>query len=194
MKHIFFSLGLMALAVNCNADPQTGSDAEIADAKTAIKQFAGALQTELKAAMKAGGPVAAIGVCNTQAMPITAQVAKQHAMQLSRVSLKNRNPANAPNDWQASVLKSFESQKSAGKDITKLAWSETVTVDDSQEFRFMKAIPTGEPCLKCHGTELAPDVAQALAGLYPEDHATGYSVGDIRGAFVVTRKLEAPAN
>ena len=111
-------------------------------------------------------------------------------MQLSRVSLKNRNPANAPIEWQVSVLEGFDRQKAAGKDITKLAWSETVDTADGQEFRFMKAIPTGEVCLKCHGSKLAPEVGQVLAELYPEDRATGYSEGDIRGAFVVTRKLD----
>lgn len=189
MKQILLGLSLIILALDCFADQQISNDteAEVARAKAAIKQFAGALQTELKTAMQAGGPVAAIAVCNTQAMPITAQVAAEHGMRLSRVSLKNRNPANAPNEWQAAVLENFDRQKAAGKDITKLAWSETVNTDDGREFRFMKAIPTGEVCLKCHGTELAPGVAQALAGLYPEDRATGYSQGDIRGAFVVTK-------
>lgn len=189
MKQILLGLSLIILALDCYTDQQISNDteAEVARAKAAIKQFAGALQTELKTAMQAGGPVAAIAVCNTQAMPITAQVAAEHGMRLSRVSLKNRNPANAPNEWQAAVLENFDRQKAAGKDITKLAWSETVNTDDGREFRFMKAIPTGEVCLKCHGTELAPGVAQALAGLYPEDRATGYSQGDIRGAFVVTK-------
>ena len=52
----------------------------------------------------------------------------------------------------------------------------------------MKAIPTGAVSLNCHGTSIAPDVSQALAGIYPEDRGTGFSEGDIRGAFVVTRK------
>lgn len=192
MKQIILILSLGILTLNGYAGQQKDSntEAEIARAKGTIKQFAGALQTELKTAMQAGGPVAAIGVCHTQAMPITAQVAAEHGMQLSRVSLKNRNPANVPNEWQAAVLKDFDRQQTAGKDITKLAWSETVTVDNGQEFRFMKAIPTGEVCLKCHGSQLAPEVVQVLADIYPEDRATGYSVGDIRGAFVVTRKVE----
>lgn len=101
MKQILLGLSLIILALDCFADQQISNDteAEVARAKAAIKQFAGALQTELKTAMQAGGPVAAIAVCNTQAMPITAQVAAEHGMRLSRVSLKNRNPANAPNDW-----------------------------------------------------------------------------------------------
>ncbi len=191
MKQIFLGLCLIMLALDCSSNQQadTQAKAEVMAAKAAIKEFAGALQTELKTAMKAGGPVAAIGVCNTQAMPITEKVASEHGMNLSRVSMKSRNPANAANDWQSAVLEGFDKKILAGNDITKLGWTETVSVDGGQEFRFMKAIPTGEVCLRCHGSELAPEVSQALADLYPEDQATGYKEGDIRGAFVVTRKL-----
>ena len=191
MKQVLLSLVLLSFSPVCSADPQpsTTTQAEVAAAKAAIKQFAGALQTELKAAMKAGGPVAAIGVCNVQAMPITERVAAEHGMNLSRVSMKNRNPANAPNNWQSAVLESFEKKRLVGNDITQLGWTETVSVNGEQEFRFMKAIPTGEICLRCHGSKLAPEVSQIIADLYPQDRATGYSKGDIRGAFVVTRKL-----
>jgi len=191
MKLILVSICLIALALDCSAgqQPNASTSAEITSAKTAIKEFAGALQTELKSAMKAGGPVLAIAVCNTRAMPITERVATEHGMQLSRVSLKNRNPANAPNEWQTAVLEDFEAQKSAGTDITSLAWSETVNVDGGKEFRFMKAIPTGGVCLACHGTNISPEVSKLLVDLYPNDQATGFSEGDIRGAFVVTRVL-----
>ena len=53
----------------------------------------------------------------------------------------------------------------------------------------MKAIPTAAVCLKCHGTELTADVVDALNNAYPEDKATGYQEGDIRGAFVVVKDL-----
>ena len=191
MKQILLSLCLVTLALNSNAGQQTetNNQAEIANAKAAIKEFAGALQTELKTAMQAGGPVAAIAVCNTRAMPITEKIAAEKGMQLSRVSLKNRNPVNAPNDWQTEVLEGFEKQYAAGKDIVGLVWSETVQNGGGQEFRFMKAIPTGAVCLNCHGTNISADVSGVLADLYPEDKATGFSEGDIRGAFVVTRKV-----
>ena len=191
MKQILLGVCLVIFALDCSGDqqPDVNTQADIAAAKAAIKEFAGALQTELKTAMQAGGPVAAIGVCNTQAMPITQRVSAERGMDLSRVSLKNRNPANAPNDWQTAVLEGFETQKAAGQDISGLAWSETVTVDGEREFRFMKAIPTGGGCLLCHGTNLSPEIGQALADLYPEDRATGFTEGDIRGAFVVIQKL-----
>lgn len=188
MKQILLFISLVVLSLNCSAGQQgTSEETDVTAAKAAIKEFAGALQAELKAAMKAGGPVAAIGVCNTQAKPISEKIAAEHHMALSRVSLKNRNPANAPNAWQTSVLENFETRKEAGTDITKLVWSETASVDGGEEFRLMKAIPTGGVCLACHGGSISPEVKQQLAVLYPEDRATGFREGDIRGAFVVTR-------
>lgn len=189
MKVIVLGICFLLLSMDCNADQHSGTDAEIAAAKIAIKELATSLQSELKGAMKAGGPVAAIGVCNTKAMPITQQVAAEHGMHLGRVSLKNRNPANAPNGWQVAVLEDFQRQKAEGKDIDSLAWSETVNVNGGREFRFMKAIPTGKICLMCHGTQISPDIGRVLSELYPMDRATGYGEGDIRGAFVVSRQL-----
>ncbi len=188
MKQILLGLCLVMFTLDCSSDQQPDMDTEVAAAKAAIKELATALQSELKVAMQIGGPVAAIGVCNTQAMPITQKVAAEQGLHLSRVSLNNRNPANLPNEWQTAVLKDFEQQQAEGKDIGSLAWSETVNVDGEQEFRFMKAIPTSAVCLSCHGTELSPEVSLVLAGLYPTDRATGYHEGDIRGAFVATRK------
>jgi len=185
-----FILVLFAFPSAASQAAKSNVDENVAAAKTAIKHLGGSLKKELKASIQTGGPVAAIGVCNTQAMPITEQVATKRDLRISRVSLKNRNPVNAANDWQTAVLEDFERQKSAGKDITKIAWTETVDVDGGQEFRFMKAMPTGAVCLMCHGTQIAPEVTEVIAELYPEDKATGYSEGDIRGAFVVTRTLE----
>jgi len=190
MKRLFLCACLFIPALDGHAGPPSNTDneANLSAAKSAIQAFAASLQAELKAAMQAGGPVAGVAVCNTRAMAITRQAAAA-GMELSRVSLRNRNPDNAPNAWQTAVLETFEGQKVAGKDVTGLAWSDTVNIDGGSEFRFMKAIPTGEVCLKCHGTTLAPGVDAVLADLYPQDKATGFKQGDIRGAFVAVRKL-----
>jgi hypothetical protein len=43
-------------------------------------------------------------------------------------------------------------------------------------------------CLQCHGTAdtIAPEVRQAIETLYPNDLATGYTVGELRGLIRVT--------
>ena len=82
------------------------------------------------------------------------------------------------------MLLQFEERKAAGEDPASLAWQATVDTPNGPEFRFMKAIPTGGLCLACHGETLDPAVAEKIAALYPNDKATGYHEGDIRGAFV----------
>jgi len=188
MKKILLGMGLVLFAIDGYTDQQAGADTQVGAAKAAIQALATALQSELKSAIQDGGPVSAIEVCNTRAMPITQRVSDEQGLNVSRVSLKNRNPANAPNAWETAVLEDFERQKAAGKDVGSLVWSDTVAVDGGQEFRFMKAIPTGDVCLLCHGEQLAPGVGQALVERYPADKATGFAMGDIRGAFVVTQK------
>ena len=64
-------------------------------------------------------------------------------------------------------------------------FADVVEEGGQRTFRYMKAIPTASMCLKCHGAELAPEVSGALAELYPDDEAVGYSSGELRGAFSV---------
>ncbi|MDD3519457.1 MAG: DUF3365 domain-containing protein, partial [Chromatiales bacterium] len=104
-------------------------------------------------------------------------------------SLKTRNAKNKPDAWEQKVLESFEQRKAAGEDVAKIDHFEVVTTDGKQEFRYMKAIPTGEVCLKCHGTEIDPAVIGKLDGLYPQDTARGFKQGDIRGAFTIRQSM-----
>jgi hypothetical protein len=181
-KLLFALIGALAL-------PPSGVLAEASppeQARAAVQTLAATLKGELMAAMQSGGPVAAIEVCNTRAPAIAETVSLEQGVEVGRVSLKNRNPDNAPSDWQRDVLLQFEERKAAGEDPATLVWSDTVATADGDEFRFMKAIPTGGLCLNCHGETLAPAVAETIAERYPDDKATGYREGDIRGAFVVT--------
>jgi hypothetical protein len=164
--------------------------AELAEAEAAIAAFAGTLKAELTTAMQAGGPLNAIEVCSERAPAIADSVSLEKGMNLSRVSLRNRNPENAPNEWQTTVLQEFEARLAAGQTPPELSWHQTEETNGTQEFRFMKAIPTGSLCLTCHGEAIAPLVAAKISELYPADKATGFREGDLRGAFVVTKALQ----
>lgn len=158
--------------------------------KAAIKSYAMELQGELKTAMKAGGPLEALTVCNEKAAEITANFSEKHPFDISRVSLKPRNPDHAPDSWEKAVLKQFEAKKAEGENPKKMAHYEVIEEDGQKVLRFMKAIPTSEVCLTCHGKDIPESIAEKLDELYPEDQARGYSVGDIRGAFSITETLE----
>lgn len=165
-------------------------DPNVAEARGVIKQFFGALKGELQTAMKAGGPVKAISVCNTKAPEIAKSVSASSGWQVSRTSLKIRNTANVPLPWEQAVLKDFEKRKAAGEDLKTIDFSETVEIDGVKTFRYMKAIPTAELCLNCHGGDnVKPEVETKLRDLYPSDQARGYQKGDIRGAFSLKKSL-----
>lgn len=176
-----------AQAVEVNAQDKK---ALVEEAKGAVQALGGTLKGELQKAMKSGGPINALEVCNTRAPEIAAAVSADKNFQVSRVSLKNRNAEmGKANAWQVRVLEDFETRKKAGEAPAALAYSEVVEQGDRQEFRFMKAIPTGTLCLTCHGTNISPAIQSKLTELYPQDKATGYKEGDLRGAFVVVKSL-----
>ena len=157
--------------------------------KTVVKEFMTQLKGELKGAMKAGGPVNAINVCNKKAPAIAKALSDKYGWDIARTSLKTRNASNAPDAWETKVLNKFEERKAKGEAVKPMAYFEAVENNGKKSFRFMKAIPTGEICLKCHGENIAPPIKAKLQELYPDDKATGYKLGDVRGAFTITQPM-----
>lgn len=160
------------------------------EAQGLVKQFGGQLKPALKQAMKSGGPVAAVEVCKTKAPAIAAQIAKESGWNVTRVSLKPRG-ANATADaWETQVLKDFDAKKMAGNSPKTMQYSEVIKSGKGAQFRYMKAVGVEGVCLNCHGQKIAEPVKQALAKYYPNDTATGYQLGDIRGAFSFSKEMK----
>ena len=143
------------------------------------------LKTELTAALAQSGPSGAIEVCRVRAPEIAARLSLESGAKVSRTALRVRNPANAPDDLQRAVLEQFVADMASGKVEPPLETAVEINRGGSVERRYMRAIPTDAICLTCHGTELAPEVKAAIAKAYPEDQATGFSTGQLRGAFSV---------
>lgn len=166
-------------------------DARTATARGIVKEFATTLQGELGAAIKSGGAVNAIVVCNTRAPAIAAGLSKKNQWTVARTSLKPRNAKNAPDAWETRVLKDFEVRKAKGENPAQIEHAEIVSSAGKREFRYMKAIAIAPdaPCLACHGSAIDPKVGARLKTLYPQDQATGYKTGDLRGAFTLRQDL-----
>jgi hypothetical protein len=157
--------------------------------RAAVKALAKELQASLQTSMKASGAVSSLSVCQSVAPAISRSVSAAKAMQVARTSLKYRNPANQPDAWEKAVLTRFEQRKAKGESIKGMEYSELVKHNEQLEFRYMKAIPTAEVCLKCHGSNIAAPVAARIQQLYPKDKAIGYAAGDIRGAFTIRKMI-----
>jgi len=150
-------------------------------AAAAAQALGSRLKARLVATLQDEGAVAAIDVCSIEAPAIAAAVSSQSGLDVGRTSLKVRNPANAPDPRERAVLTEWQQALAAGTAAEDLP----VHVETGDEFLWMKPIALEGPCLTCHGKDLAAPVASAIAERYPEDRATGYALGDLRGAFVV---------
>jgi Protein of unknown function (DUF3365) len=168
-------------------------DPHLASARAAAKELGESLKRELMAAIAARGPKAAIESCKTIAPALAETTGAGRGMQIRRTALRLRNPANAPDVWERAVLEDFAAQVKAGADAAKLEHAETVTdASGASTFRYMKAIPMGAvPCLTCHGAP-EPALKAEIMRLYPQDQATGFAPGDLRGAFSVSAQVAAP--
>ncbi len=171
-------------------EPDAETAAHIAASGGAMKKLGGALKARLEAAVQADGLVGALEVCNVEAVPITESICLEEGFMVGRTSLRARNAKNDPDEWERGVLADFAERRTAGEDPAGLeAWTVEEDATGQRTFRYMKVIPTAALCLNCHGTEMDAEVTTKLATLYPDDAATGYAEGDIRGAFTVVKPI-----
>ena len=164
-------------------------EARAAASRAAAKEFGAQLKEALQSAMQQGGPVNAIEVCNETAPEIAALISAETGWRVARTALKTRNPDNAPDPWEQAMLQRFEQAKAQGEDVKMMEAFEVLGEGQNQQFRYMKAIATGPICLTCHGETLAPELRARLEALYPQDQATGFKLGDIRGAFTIQQPM-----
>jgi hypothetical protein len=171
--------------------PTTAPNPNLAEARALTQEFAKTLKSELEAAIQSGGPIKAIGVCEERAPEIAANLSARTGWVVGRVSLKPRNAKiGQPDAWEEQVLTRFNERKAAGEPVESMAFTEVIDKDGARHFRFMQAIPTGELCLACHGREITPEVTATLDQTYPGDKARGYTIGDVRGAFTLSKRIE----
>ncbi len=158
------------------------ADERLDAARTLTQSTQQTLGATLKQALQTGGPVAAIDKCHVAAPEITASAATASGMQIGRTALRVRNAANRASVFQAQQMQGFEQQLRAGFEGVP----ESYIASEDGSHVYMRAIVTQPMCLTCHGEALTPEVSRALERLYPTDEATGFRVGELRGAWVVS--------
>lgn len=138
-----------------------------------------------------GGAENALSVCREKAPAMAKAASERTGWSIRRVSLKNRNPKAVPDAWERSALEDFERRLAAGEAVSGLEKGETVTEGGQRSYRYVKALPTADLCIQCHGNAeaIAPGVKARLKELYPDDKATGFAVGSIRGAITIRKPL-----
>lgn len=158
----------------------SAEDPRLAASRELATRYQQQLGQRLQAALAEGGPVHAITVCREDAPRIAAELSRSSGARVARTALRTRNPANAPDADARAMLQDFAIRMQPGAVPPEHYES---SADGSA--RYLRAIGTQPPCLLCHGAALSTEMRTALAALYPEDRATGFLAGELRGAFVI---------
>lgn len=192
LQSTFLSLlsGALLVLFSCNSTTEESTEpamdtAEVKDnhmyyekGREISQTMQGVLLSNVSSAIQVGGTSHAVEFCNTRALPLTDSISQKYDVRISRVSDKNRNPANAANEAE---LKLIEAMKLNSIKDTVLTM-ETGSV-------YYSAIKTGMPaCIKCHGnpeSDIEANTLKMIDSLYPNDKAKNYGLGDFRGLWKI---------
>jgi hypothetical protein len=158
------------------ASPQTPDQEEQKQVALAARDaMAGQLMGKLMETLGSAGPAAAIGVCRQEAPQIAADTGKKFGVAIGRTSFRLRNAKNAPPAWADPLV------------AAQPADPQFVPLPDGQ-LGALLPIRLKPECMLCHGPkdQILTEVREALATHYPDDQATGFQTGDLRGWFWVT--------
>ncbi|MGB9766969.1 MAG: Tll0287-like domain-containing protein [Sulfurihydrogenibium sp.] len=147
-----------------------------------LKTLKGALMD----AMQKGGPDEAVEVCSKKAMALTSQIEKETGYSVKRTTFNYRNPANAPDKYEAEALRYFE--ESIKKGQMPQYYVQAINENGKVMYRYYKPLKVEGVCLTCHGDPNLMDkkLLEKIKALYPNDKAVGYKDGDFRGVVRVT--------
>ncbi len=191
-KLISFSVLSLFILFYCsqNNKPEITEELKIglrSDAKT----FLESLKTVLIKEIQTNGIVKAVSVCSDTAQLLTNNYGIAKGIYIKRVSFKNRNPMNVPDEFESKVLKMFEEQFSKNQLKPESEFVELVEDNGIYKVRYMKPIFVQPECLNCHGAEeqISDQVKEIINKIYPDDKAKGYQMGDLRGAVSILKTL-----
>lgn len=189
IKRITFAAITLAVLAACTTPVKSPDMAWVGEARGVANAVPPKLVAVLQEEIARGGPESAIEVCKDKAPAMARAASEQSGWTVRRVSLRNRNPKAVPDAWERAALEDFDRRAAAKEPAAKLERAEVVMENGKPVQRYMRALPTMELCMQCHGAaeKLKPAVVAKLKAMYPDDRATGYAIGDIRGAMTLRR-------
>lgn len=193
MKKILIFASLLTGCTTPGVEVQSPSPKHVEEMRAIAKTLSTQLGGRLKAEIDANGAESAIVVCKKIAPQIAADLSRQTGWKVGRVGTRIRNAeSGTPDAWNANALDTFSARMKQGEKADAMELAQVVTESSGKShLRYAKAVALQPMCSACHGSsDFMPDgVKRRLQTEYPNDKATGYNVGDLRGAIVVSRPL-----
>jgi hypothetical protein len=185
---LFFSLSLLS----CSEKKVEVSEDQVIGMRTTAMEFMKDLKGVLVSQIQTNGVLQAVSVCSDTAQVLTNNFGVNKGVYIKRVSLKNRNANNFPDDFEKQVLSKFELLHQNKELNSETEHAEVVQDGEFKYLRYLKPILVQAECLNCHGseTDIMSEVKQLIAQKYSDDKAVGYKIGDLRGAVSLKKVVE----
>ena len=185
---LLFSLSLLS----CSENKVEVSEDQVVGMRTTAMEFMKDLKSVLINQIQTKGVMQAVSVCSDTAQVLTNNFGVQRGVYIKRVSLKNRNVNNFPDDFEKKVLNKFELLHQNKELNSETEHVEIVQEGEFKYLRYLKPILVQAECLNCHGseTDIMPEVKQLISLEYADDKAFGYMIGDLRGAVSLKKVIE----
>lgn len=193
MKKLITLIFFVLIITACKSQKEYQvSDEMKAELRKEAKSFMDSLKSVLVYKIQSEGIVSAVNVCSDTAQILTRNYANSKNLSIERVSFKNRNPLNVPDDFEKEVLLKFEELLANGKLTPEVEHIEVISENSTKQVRFLKPIVIQAECLNCHGQEaqILPEVRNVIVTKYPQDKAINYNLGELRGAISVQKVIE----
>jgi len=194
MKKLFILnvLIIFGLISGCSENKIEISENQIAGMRATAVEFMKDLKSILINQIRTNGMLSAVSVCSDTAQVLTNNFGVQKGVYVKRVSLKNRNVNNAPDDFEKRVLNKFTLMQLNNELNDDSEYAEIVEEGEFKYLRYLKPILVQAECLNCHGSEndISPEVEQLINQEYPNDNAVEYKIGDLRGAVSLKKNIK----
>jgi len=185
MRNFLYILFLIILIMpGCKSSKKTLSDTEltemaIEEGNRISMETQQLLGTTLKSKIQQHGIMEALSYCNLNAYPLVDSMQTRYEIRIKRASLDTRNPMDQPDRNEFAIIQNYQSDLEAGRTL------EVFVEIRENEVHYARPILLNDAvCLNCHGMvgkDIAEENYRIIRDLYPEDQATGHSLGDLRG-------------
>jgi hypothetical protein len=180
---------LVILLSSCSTSSPIDEE-RLAKSKTIAQAFGQTLMAKLQSAMEDSGPTGAISVCKVASQEMEEQFsASDPALaRVRRIALRTRNPqTHTPTSQEAEWLTAQEELIRANPEHEPQPY---ILKSPDRTTVLLPIVLSNPLCLVCHGDpeNMPDDLIEALQSNYPNDRATGYQLGDFRGAIAIEWK------
>lgn len=183
---------MISILIGCTSPRERQTEADIAAIDTSSVVSKGksitedafqTLSSNLMGAMQEGGFEYALQFCKVEALPLTDSLSTHYNVQVRRATHRPRNASNSADSLEMETIRNYIAQLNTQEELTPVLYR-----SDDQIIYHAPIVINNGLCLNCHGdpgSDIQQERLEMIGELYPDDKATGFDMGELRGIWSV---------